>query len=186
MSGDFFKKMLRTHCQQLRNNLTPAEQAAASARVCERILELEQYQTAQRIAIYHAVNGEIDLSGLQHKAVYFPVMNTNKTLSFLPVTPETVFHKNRFDILEPDVNHELAIMPEQLDIIFLPLVAFDELGTRLGMGGGYYDRTLAHHRPKLLIGVAHDVQRQVFIDREEWDVPLAAIITERTIYWSKP
>ena len=113
-------------------------------------------------------------------------MKADQTLSFLPVTYDTIFYKNRFGIAEPVVEDELAIMPEQLDIIFLPLVAFDEHGTRLGMGGGYYDRTLAHHRPTLLIGAAYEFQRQAWIEREAWDVPLAAIITEQTIYWSKP
>lgn len=185
MNVDPLKQALRHRCLQMRTNLSPVELATASASVCARIQELEQYQRAKHIAIYHAVNGEIDLGGLQDKGCYFPVMNTDQTLSFLPVKPDTVFHKNRFGIAEPDVSRELAVMPEQLDIIFLPLVAFDEHGTRLGMGGGYYDRTLAHHRAPLLIGVAHEFQRQAFIKREAWDVPLAAVITERSIYWSK-
>ncbi len=190
MNDDPFKQALRIRCQEIRNHLSPAELAAASARVCERIHELNQYQTAKRIAIYHAVQGEINLEELRgnnpSSTCYYPVMNVDQTLSFLPVTASTVFYKNRFGIAEPDVKHELAIRSEQLDIIFLPLVAFDEHGTRLGMGGGYYDRTLAHNRSTLLIGVAHEFQRQAFIERQPWDVPLAVVITECNTYWSKP
>lgn len=179
------KQTLRIRCQTLRKQLSPEEQAKASASVCERIQALSHYQKAQRIAIYHAAQGEIDLSGLQNKIRYFPVMKADRTLSFVPVTTETVFYKNSVGITEPDVKHELAILPEHLDIIFLPLVAFDEHGTRLGMGGGYYDRTLAHNRPPLLIGVAHEFQRQAFIEPQPWDVPLALVITECNTYWSK-
>ena len=179
------KQMLRNHCVQTRKHLSPAIQASASISICAQIQSLEHYQKAKHIAIYHAIKGEVDLSHLQGKICYFPTINTDQTLTFLPVTPETVFYNNRFGIPEPDVKRELALSPEKLDIIFLPVVAFDEHGTRLGLGGGYYDKTLAHHRAPLLIGVAYEVQCQPLIPREAWDVPMNAVITERTIHWSK-
>ncbi len=188
MTIEASKQAIRHHCLQTRKNLSCAVQAAASTAVCGRIIALEQYQKAEHIALYQAVNGEIDLSDLtilHGQTSYFPVMNADNTLTFLPITADTVFINNRIGIAEPDVARELAIMPEQLDIIFLPVVAFDESGTRLGMGGGYYDRTLAHHCKSLLIGVAYAFQQQPFIERQAWDVPLAAIITEHAIYWSK-
>ena len=55
----------------------------------------------------------------------------------------------------------------------------------MGMGKGYYDRTLGNHRPKSLIGVAYEFQRQTFIEPQNWDVPLTAIITEQQMYWSR-
>ncbi len=188
MSIETTKQAIRHQCQQTRKNLSSAVQSAASTAVCARIIALDQYQKAEHIALYRAVNGEIDLSGLtilHGQTGYFPVMNADHTLTFLPITTDTVFINNRFGIAEPDVARELAIMPEQLDIIFLPVVAFDESGTRLGQGGGYYDRTLAHHCKSLLIGVAYAFQQQPFIEHQAWDVPLAAIITERSTYWSK-
>ena len=186
MNDDALKQSLRALCLTRRKQLSCAEQAAASETVCEQIKTLECYQNATHIAIYHAVNGEIDLTRLQGKTICFPVMQADQTLLFLPVTQHTVFYKNRFGIPEPDIKPELALSPSQLDLIFLPLVAFDEHGTRLGMGGGYYDRTLAHHRPPaLLIGVGYDFQRQDVMKRQSWDVPVAAVITERHIYWSK-
>lgn len=186
MNAEATKQALRTHYLTMRKKLSLAEQLSASEKVCGRIRAQAEYQTAKHIAIYHAVNGEISLSSLQDKACYFPVINADQTLSFLPVTAETVFHKNRFGIPEPDVKRELALMPEQLDIIFMPLVAFDEHGTRIGMGAGFYDRTLAHHRSPLLIGVAYEFQRQSFIEPNAWDVPLSGVITEQSTYWSKP
>lgn len=186
MDDDLLRQAIRTRCQSIRKQLSPNEQIAASSRVCQQIRLLSDYQKAKRIAIYHAIQGEIDLSALQEKACYLPMINVDKTLLFLPVTSNTVFYKNCFGIAEPDVNHDLAILPDDLDIIFLPLVAFDEHGTRLGMGGGYYDRTLASSHRTVLIGVGYDFQRQPFIDRKPWDIPMAAVITESNVYWSKP
>ena len=74
-----------------------------------------------------------------------------------------------------------------MDVILLPLVAFDRKGYRLGMGGGYYDRSLAFRRSRQqwrrprLIGVAHSCQQHPGLPQQHWDVPLDCIITESEI-----
>ena len=182
------RQSLRASCIDLRKQLCTTEQSQASALICKRIRGLSSYRAAKHIALYQAVNGEINLSELRlsptHRC-YFPVIQDDNTLIFLPATSSTVFYKNKFGILEPDVLRTFARRPHQLDIIFLPLVAFDEYGTRMGMGGGFYDRTLANERSSLLIGVGYECQRQSFIEPAVWDVPLAAVITEAHTYWSK-
>lgn len=186
------KQTLRDVYIPMRRNVPPAMQQAASKQVCNQIVMLKQYQDARKIALYNAMKGEIDLKTLwqsatsQDKHYYFPALNNHHTISFLPVTQNTPWCKKDVGILEPDVDPALAIAPEQLDVIFLPLVAFDEHGTRIGMGGGHYDRTLANQHSSLLIGVAYEFQRLAYIHPSTWDVPLTAIITQQTIYWSKP
>ena len=188
--ADQFKQSLRITYKLIREKLSPAYQQRASHIICTQIRKLSQYRYAKRIALYQAVSGEIDLSSLwraaplQGKYCYFPALNENHTLSFLPATPSTPFLKNQYGIDEPTVERELALTPEQLDLIFIPLIAFDPRGTRLGMGAGYYDRTLAESRSKLLIGVAYEFQRQSFIEAQAWDIPLDVVITERSTYWS--
>ena len=188
--ADRFKQALRQTNRQIRCKLSPEFQRDAASKICARVNTLQQYHHAKQIALYQAVNGEVDLSGLwqsatqQGKYCYFPVLNADKTLSFLPATPATPLVANRFGIAEPDVARDLALEPDALDIIFLPLVAFDEKGTRLGLGAGYYDRTLEKNKTSLLIGVAYEFQRQSFIEAQPWDIPLSVIITERTTYWS--
>ncbi|WP_028388121.1 5-formyltetrahydrofolate cyclo-ligase [Legionella fairfieldensis] len=185
------KFALRRSCRQVRERLSPASQQAASTRICARIRALDQYRYARRIALYQATNGEIDLQAIWNSAplhgkyCYFPVLNDDKTLLFLPATPATAFSENRYGIKEPNVDKALAIPPQQLDLIFLPLVVFDDYGTRLGMGAGYYDRTLAKREHSGLIGVAYEFQRYPYIEPSIWDVPLTAVITPNTIYWSK-
>ena len=189
LMADRFKQAIRQTCQQIRKKLTPAYQESASFNVCAHIRKLEQYRYAKRIALYQAVNGEIDLgllwrsAPLQGKHCYFPALNDDATLSFLPATPSSTFHKNRLGIDEPHISQEQAAAPEQLDLIFIPLVSFDRHGTRLGMGSGYYDRTLSHCSSPLLVGVAYEFQRQSFIEPQAWDIPLNVIITERATYW---
>lgn len=186
---DRFKLALRQSKRQIREKLSPAYQKKASAQVCNKIRALEQYRYAKRIALYQAIGGEINLDSLwesapmQGKYCYFPALNENKTLAFLPATPATAFNKNRYGIAEPAVNKSEAIPLNQLDIIFMPLVAFDERGTRLGMGAGYYDRTLAKEERPLLIGVAYEFQHYSYIEAQPWDIPLDAVITQRQIYW---
>lgn len=188
---DSFKRALRRSRRQLRENLSLEYQHIASTKVCARIRGLAQYCQAKRIALYQAFGGEISLdsvwnsASLQGKFCYFPVLNEDKTLLFLPASPTTAFTPNRYGINEPHIAGSEALAPQLLDLIFMPLVAFDDYGTRLGMGAGYYDRTLAKVDHPLLIGVAYEFQYCPYIEAESWDVPMTAVVTPQKIYWSK-
>lgn len=96
---------------------------------------------------------------------------------------------NRYGILEPRLNVLDVLPANQLDVICTPLVAFDGSGQRLGMGGGYYDRTLApwyqSGNGAKPVGIAHDCQRVETLPVEAWDVPLPEILTpSRHWQWS--
>jgi 5-formyltetrahydrofolate cyclo-ligase len=136
-----------------------------------------------------AVNGEVDLDPIwqfshEHgKTCYFPVLTKEKILCFLPATPSTPFKMNQYNIPEPDIDIGQALSPKELDLIIMPLVAFDARCTRLGMGAGYYDRTLENKPTVPLFGVAYQFQRVDFIDPQPWDIPLDAVITQNAIYW---
>jgi 5-formyltetrahydrofolate cyclo-ligase len=93
---------------------------------------------------------------------------------------------NRYGIYEPKLEQLHTCALNKLDIIFTPLVAFDQEGNRIGMGGGYYDRMLApwfkEKRGPYPIGLAHDCQKVSKLPVEEWDVPLPEIITPSQHY----
>lgn len=154
------------------------------------------FRHSRRIAFYFAVRGEMDPAPLMQlaqragKSVFLPVLRDRPTTSlwFAPCTSDTSFTDNRFGIPEPNFKHRQLVMPWTLDLVFVPLIAFDLTGNRLGMGGGYYDRTFAmrrrrnHLRGPKLVGLAHEFQKQPQLSVMPWDIPLDAVITETTIY----
>lgn len=186
---DSYKIALRNTIKQVRAKMPHAYITQSSTQICNRIRALDQYRHAKKIALYHAVNGEVNLlsiwksAPMHGKFCYFPCLQPDHSLLFLPATPVTQFKKNRYGIAEPDVSHDFAIDPNELDIVFVPLVAFDARCTRIGMGAGYYDRTLANKNNCELFGVAYQFQRIDFIEAQPWDIPLDAVITNRAIYW---
>ena len=135
-------------------------------------MALSLFQKSQRIAFYLAHDGEVDIKNLlnealrRKKACYLPALQTTKDghLDFYSYYTENLLIKNRFGIAEPNFTQEKSITITTLDLMFLPLIAFDKKGNRLGRGAGYYDRTLAslqHYSTKnpLLIGIAYEFQR---------------------------
>lgn len=186
---DPVKVAIRQTIREVRSQTSPSYRFTSSHQICNQICTLEEYKRAQNIALYCAINGEIELDFLwrkillAEKSCYFPVLNDNLTLSFLPATAATSFKNNPYGIPEPKVSIGLAINIEALDLMILPLVAFDMHCTRLGMGSGYYDRTLEKKKPKHLFGVAFQFQQVDFIVPRPWDVPLDAVITQKAIYW---
>lgn len=120
---------------------------------------------------------------------YLPVLKPapQKHLWFAPHRLGDPLQPNRYGIPEPDTNRHPPLPLRQLDIILMPLVGFDEKLNRLGMGGGYYDRSLAflHHsqwrRPRL-IGIAHECQKVNQLIPAPWDIPMDALVTEKMLY----
>ena len=185
------KSLLRTKLRQQRRGLSPALQKQAAAELSRRLLILPIIQRAHHIALYWPCDGEISplplLACLQRagKRCYLPVIKKASTMSFVAVTAQSKFIKNSFGIPEP-VNHR-SFPSKQLDVVLKPLVGFDAVGHRLGMGGGYYDRNFAfkqrqHWSPKpYLLGVAHHCQQIDALDCEPWDIPMAAIMTDKQL-----
>jgi 5-formyltetrahydrofolate cyclo-ligase len=149
---------------------------------------------SQRIAAYLAADGEIDPYPLVQalwalgKTIYLPVLVpfTRQKLWFARFNPSDKLVHNRFGIEEP-VRRRL-IKPCALDLVLTPLVAFDGSGHRIGMGGGYYDRSFAflrrrrYWRKPHLLGLAYELQKLPAIIPNDWDIPLDAVATEARIY----
>ncbi len=184
-----FKNALRKTMKQIRSKLSVTYRNNSSYYICSRIKKLKQYQEAQHIAIYSAINGEIDLTLLwsdacnSGKTCYFPILNDDSTLSFVPADFTTEFKNNHLGIPEPINSSSTTIPIEELDLIIIPLLAFDVHCARLGMGLGCYDRTLGKKKTNCLIGVAYQFQRIDFIEEAAWDVPLDGVITQKAAYW---
>ena len=178
-----------------RKALSDDEQQQHSAALCDTLTKQRDYRNSRRIACYLANDGEIDPflliehAWLANKNVYLPVLSPVKnSLYFAPYDIHSEFKLNRFSIAEPICHPSDWIKANQLDLILLPLVAFDLAGNRVGMGGGFYDRTLAylqhreHWRKTTLLGLAHELQKVDNLHRQSWDIPLNGLITEENYY----
>lgn len=188
------RQQLRRLLLSYRGQLTEAERERAAHKVSEHLHALTEFQQAQTIGSYHSVRAELPTAELnQHlqreKQLALPRLHpvVSNHLLFLQVTEKTIWHANSFGIPEPRLASPDIVPLDHLDILLVPLVGFDQQGNRMGMGGGFYDRTLAAHRagryPKLLtIGLAFDCQQLEQLPTEPWDVPLNMVITPAKIW----
>jgi 5-formyltetrahydrofolate cyclo-ligase len=184
------RSQLRKHFRSLRNNLSQTQQLTASEQLLTQCKTLAQYKEANFVACYLAQDGEIALDHIikdaweNDKNVCLPVLHpfSKGHLLFVRHQQNSEMVINRFGISEPKLNVSDIVPISLLDIVFTPLVAFDDSAQRLGMGGGFYDRTLApmtrNEISPHVFGVAHDCQKvEEGLVNEKWDIPMQKIIT---------
>jgi 5-formyltetrahydrofolate cyclo-ligase len=114
--------------------------------------------------------------------ICYPRIDANSnTMQAIATDPDTAFIKNRFNVPEPVDG--VLINPQYLDMIIVPLLAFDQRGYRVGYGKGYYDRFLADCRPDCLkVGLSYFEPVSQLDDCHEFDVPLDLCITPHRVY----
>lgn len=182
------KKAIRQQFRKKRSALPAYRQQLASYAIADKILrKVSAIHRAGTIAFYITNDGEIDLLPLmlhclkQGQHCYLPVLENpaEKKLSFAEWVPGQAMALNKYGIVEPAVPHHHLLSAAEMDLIFMPLVAFDDSGNRLGMGGGYYDRTLAENghdgsatslRKPYLVATGHDVQYIPQLPHDTWDI----------------
>jgi 5-formyltetrahydrofolate cyclo-ligase len=190
------RKRLRQQIRRQRRALTPVQRRHYAQRLARILSHHPLFWRARRIALYLPNDGEMDLGPLMQRAVkmgkqcYLPVISqlSHNRLWFAEYLPGQKLSPNIYGIPEPANGKWQGRSPIGLDLILMPLVGFDGAGNRLGMGGGYYDRTLAYLRHRhswrrpLLLGVAYEFQRVEKLVSEVWDVPMHGVITESNLY----
>lgn len=192
------RQALRKKLRQQRNALDANTQEDHALGLEKQLRHHRLFKRSKHIALYLAADGEIDPSylienaWLSNKKVYLPVLSPiADRLYFARYTANSTMKLNRYNIAEPDVHPGLWLKAQQLDLILMPLVGFDLAGNRLGMGGGYYDRSLsfklfrkAAYRP-YLVGLAHQLQHINELPHQPHDVPLSMIATEQQLHICK-
>jgi 5-formyltetrahydrofolate cyclo-ligase len=184
------KAQQRRQLQARRAALSVAERMAAADAVATNVCRHPQFARPGYVAGYWATRAELPLHALQLKlrpdqVWCLPVVQPDGSLLFGPWRQGDALVSNRYGIPEPDLAMESLVAPKDLSLVLLPLLGFDRLGHRLGMGGGYYDRSFAFRRgqapPPVLVGVAYACQEVDVLGRDEWDVPLDALASEREL-----
>nr|WP_288911898.1 5-formyltetrahydrofolate cyclo-ligase [uncultured Pseudomonas sp.] len=190
------RPQLRRLLRQARRALTPAQQREAARGLYRQLAQHPLFRRARHIALYLPNDGEIDprllLRAAQRrgKATYLPVLSPwpQTKMVLQRIRPGEKLRPNRFRILEPRMNIARQRKVWTLDLVLLPLVGFDDAGGRLGMGGGFYDRSLAYlarrkqWRKPTLLGLAHECQKVERLAQASWDVPLQGTVSDRHWY----
>ena len=198
-SADLSRAQLRRLLRQQRRALPRYQQQRAAHNLYRQLSHDPIFQRARHVALYLSNDGEIDpqllLKAAQKrgKRAYLPVLSawprTKMVFQRLKVGEKLI--KNRFGIFEPKPNPAAQRKAWTLDLVLLPLVGFDAHGARLGMGGGFYDRSFAYLRRRhagkrpTLIGLAHECQQVDRLDMAQWDIPLQATVTDKAHYPSR-
>lgn len=182
---------LRSSMRSKRAALTLQQRVAAAFALREVLADFAPLAAAKIVVGYVAVGGELPLSEVtslcQERAQRYclPVLtDASNLLRFAPSSPSTPMAPNRFAILEPVVEQSELLDGSDLELVLVPMVAFDRRGNRLGSGGGFYDRTFdflrAARRPgkPLLIGIGYAFQELDHIEPEPWDVQVDWIATD--------
>ncbi len=195
MSDNHSKKIeIRQSIRSKRNSLNTSQRNIAGNLLVEQLQLQQIIAKHQHIACFLSFDGEISTQPIiqqifkQNKSCYLPKLRPYKPnrLWFIPYTTDSRLIPNRYAIDEVDQlpNHALAV--SQLDLVLLPLVAFDKNGNRLGMGGGFYDATFAHlknrQKKPLFIGLAYQSQLVRGLPSDPWDLPLDGVCTEECFY----
>ena len=202
------RNQIRQLIRTKRQNISHMDQKELSGDLLSQLTQRTDVLAAKNIAVYLANDGELDpmlfihWCWQQNKNIYLPVIHPFSPghLLFLHYHQKSKMQTNKYGILEPKLDVRLIKSINDIDIIFTPLVAFDPTGNRLGMGGGFYDRTLSAwfkhyslvnkdkntYERKLTkpypIGLAHDIQLIDAIPSEFWDIPLPEIVTPTKQY----
>ncbi|MED5370591.1 MAG: 5-formyltetrahydrofolate cyclo-ligase [Myxococcota bacterium] len=176
------KHALRTELKARRAALSPTERQRLSEQACAHLLASPIWQQAQVIGIFRSIGAEISTQPLfaeaeaRQQVLACPfIQGREEPLGFRAVDPHTVWHQGPLRTLEPSPASEV-IRLQTLDLVVVPGLAFDHQGGRLGYGGGYYDRTLPHTGPAVMLAFA--CQRVPCVPMGPTDQPVLGVVTE--------
>ena len=182
------KKELRLNYFQSRKNTSPQALSSASLAISNGILSLpiwsyEFYHLFMQIPEKGEIDTSFILSVLQgkDKNVVIPKVTGNRSMTHYLLTDSTVFKKNTWNIPEPTGG--LEVPPNKIDVVFVPLLAFDLRGHRVGYGKGFYDVFLGECREDVVkVGLSLFEAEKEITDIDEQDIPLDFCITPETNY----
>lgn len=189
------RQAIRNQVRMARRSLPGELQKQFALESAKRLMTVIDERQAKHVALYLTSDGELDTQPLIETLwqagvnVYLPRLHpfSRGNLLFFKYHPTSHLIQNHLKIWEPKLNINEMILPQHLDVIITPLVAFDKQGNRMGMGGGYYDRSLSNWQLKgkpYPIGYAHDCQLVEALPTEHWDIPLPMIVTPTSTYIS--
>ena len=189
------KRELRATLRARRLALSAGERMQAAEAVSKHLLSHEIFRRPGYVAGYWAMGGELPLHVLQMRLPAdqvwcLPCIQPDNSLRFAPWRPGDLLESNRFGIPEPALTADAQLIAADMAVVLVPLLGFTRDGGRLGMGGGFYDRSLAFRRQAatapMLIGVGYAMQELADLPEQPWDVVMDAIVTEKELLLCHP
>ena len=173
------KNELRKKYKALRKELTPLEVEDKSMAIANQLLNMNiwehiYYHIFLPIISQKEVDTEFILHILQGKDKHVVVSKSNfedGSLDHYLLTDQTKIIVNKWGIPEPD-EQSILIPENKIEVVFVPLLAYDKKGNRIGYGKGFYDRFLQSSKPKLIIGLSFFEPEETLIESDEHDIPL--------------
>src|SRR5262245_39592053 len=181
------KHSLRVAALAQRSMLPQSVSLSRSRLIQARVLQFPPYLLCRSVALYSPFQNEVETGEIRDhglatgKNVFFPRLGSQDSLELIQIGGTTEFSAGRFGILEPTGEKQLASEDQQELVVFVPGVAFDLRGNRLGRGKGWYDRVIKDLGGAILVALAYDFQIVDEVPAEEWDQKVHYVITERSI-----
>lgn len=185
------RRELRRQGIAARGAIPKEERENLSALAAERLAQSELFQRAETVLVYAHTKAELSLEALENhplaagKRLVYPLCVGPGEMIVLFPQGEDAWREGLYGIREPVRERSLPVSPEEIDLVVCPCSAFDEACRRMGMGAGYYDRYLPLCVNARICAVAFEAQKLPEVPAEEWDVPMEAVFTERTVYIRK-
>jgi len=183
------KSDIRKACREARKAVSSDARQQAGQSAAKILNEHPLFIRSQHIACYLATKTEFETQAVieavwkSGKVCYIPAVKKNKRLEFVAYQKNDKLEANQYGIFEPQ-NKENTISVNKLDLVMMPLTAFDLQGNRLGAGAGYYDKTFSFITEKsatILLGLGYECQKVNILPQDEWDIKLNGVLTEREL-----
>ncbi|MEM8593607.1 MAG: 5-formyltetrahydrofolate cyclo-ligase [Pseudomonadota bacterium] len=186
------KEKLRQAFNSARASHTSLQKNLIAHRQLTALKRTSAFKRAKRIALYYSVNNEACTQLIfEHalrsgKQCFLPCIQDDKHMHFKAHHRTTPLTQNRYRIPEPRFGKR--VHSRHMDLVITPLTSVDSHGTRIGMGGGYYDRTFAFKqraRHTQLIGLSSTPVSQQRLPKDPWDIQLDGVLTPSTFLKTK-
>jgi 5-formyltetrahydrofolate cyclo-ligase len=184
------KRELRKRVQEERDRLSPEAITARSEVVLDRLWSLPEFKAANTVFFFVSFRSEVDTVPMIKRALAegkrvclpYTIVDNREMVASQVLDFDHDLELGNYDIMEPREEFIRPVLPEEIDVIIMPGVAFDDEGRRLGYGGGYYDRFLDHCEPHCLrIALCFDLQVVEDVPCADHDHRIHIIVTDQRI-----
>jgi 5-formyltetrahydrofolate cyclo-ligase len=181
------KRRLRKRMLAQRGALTPAHRSRLSQAIQSRALQLPIYQAARVVVLYSAAGGEVSTQVILTNAlasgrrIFYPRTAADGSGELIAVGSQSDLRAGRYGTREPSGSERLCAADCGDLVMFVPGLAFDRSGNRLGRGQGWYDRILSQLSINNSVALAYEFQVMPKVPVNEWDQKVQYVITENSV-----